>query len=88
VIARIAYFDDFDLTGRDWVLDALADAEGFHGAYHLYDETTGGSISISFWDDVASQAAGQQRVAAASRAGGHAGPGPSRVTLLRVLRHA
>ena len=47
MIARIEYFDDFDLTGRDWVLDALADAEGLHGAYHLYDETAGGSISIS-----------------------------------------
>jgi hypothetical protein len=42
VIARIAYFDDFDLTGRDWVLEAIADAEGFHGAYHLYDEALWG----------------------------------------------
>jgi heme-degrading monooxygenase HmoA len=87
MIARIAYFDAFDLAGRDWVLDALEGADGFHGAYHLRDEATGGSISISFWNDEASAASGNGRVAAASQAGGHTGPGPDRVAFLQVLRH-
>jgi hypothetical protein len=86
MIARVGYFNGFDLTGRDWVLEALEGAQGFHGGYHVLDEARSDSISISFWDDEASALAGQQIVGAASKAGGHTGPGPDRVQMLRVLR--
>jgi hypothetical protein len=31
MIARVGYFNGFDLTGRGWVLEALEGAQGFHG---------------------------------------------------------
>ena len=86
MIARVGYFDGFDLTGRDWVLDALQGSAGFHGGCHLLDEVTGNSMSISFWDDEACALAGQIIVAAASKSGDHTGPGPSRVQMLKVVR--
>jgi hypothetical protein len=86
MIARVGYFDGFDLRTRDWVLVALNGAEGFRGGYHLVDEATGDGMSISFWDDETSAAAGEQLVAAASPPGGDGGPGPSRVQLLQVVR--
>jgi hypothetical protein len=70
------------------VLEALEGAEGFRGGYHLVDDASGDGMSISFWDDEACAAAGEQLVAAARPPGGDGGPGPSRVQLLKVLRSA
>jgi heme-degrading monooxygenase HmoA len=86
VIARLGYFDDFDMDDREYVIEAIKNLPGFRGCYHLADIESGRALSVSFWDDEQSAAAGQQAVGEAKRAGGHGGPGPDRVETLTVVR--
>ena len=87
MIARLGYFGDFDFTDREYVLEALADLDGFRGVYHLVDPGTGRGLSISLWDSAEEAEAGQEAVGQAARAGGHGGPGPDHVEAWDVVRH-
>ena len=58
MIARVGYFEDFDLSDRDYVLDALGGVQGYRQGFHLYDQDSGQSLSITLWDDEASMVAG------------------------------
>lgn len=86
MIARIGYFEGFDLTTRDWVLAALRGAAGLRAGYHLVDDATGDGMSITIWDDEESARAGHELVGAARPATGDGGPPPSRVQMLRIVR--
>jgi heme-degrading monooxygenase HmoA len=86
VIARVGYFADFDLTDRQYVLEAIRLVPGFRGVYHLADETTGDALSVSLWESEESARAGEQAVGEARRAGGHGGPGPVRTQTFQVVR--
>lgn len=88
MIARIGYFENFDMTDREYVLEAIKDRPGFQGAYHLHDPGTGRSLSISFFDSDDDARAAQQAVGAAREAGGHGGPSPDRVEKWEVVRYA
>ena len=86
MIARLGYFEDFDMEDRQYVIDAIKDLPGFGGCYHLVDPQSGRALSVSFWDDEQSAAAGQQAVREAKGAGGHGGPSPDRVETMTVVR--
>ena len=88
MIARIGYFENFDMTDREYVLEAIKDRPGFQGAYHLHDPGTGRALSISFFDSDDDARAAQQAVGAAREAGGHGGPSPDRVEKWEVVRYA
>jgi hypothetical protein len=88
VIARLGYFENFDMTDREYVLEAIKDRPGFQGAYHLYDPGTGRALSVSFFDSDDDARAAQQAVGAAREAGGHGGPSPDRVEKWEVVRYA
>jgi hypothetical protein len=87
LIARLGYFEKFDMTDREYVLEAIKDKRGFQGVYHLVDHKTGRALSISFFDSDEDADAAQQAVGAAREAGGHGGPGPDRVERWDVVRY-
>ena len=87
MIARIGYFEDFDMTDREYVLEAIKDKPGFQGVYHLMHPESGRALSISFFDTDEDAQAAQQAVGAAREAGGHGGPSPDRVEKWDVVRH-
>jgi hypothetical protein len=87
LIARIGYFEDFDMTDREYVLEAIKDKPGFQGVYHLMHPESGRALSISFFDTDEDAQAAQQAVGAAREAGGHGGPSPDRVEKWDVVRH-
>jgi hypothetical protein len=88
VIARIGYFSDFDLSDREYVIEAIKGQSGFRGVYHLVHPETGRALSISFFDSDDDAQEAQRAVGAAREAGGHGGPSPDRVEKWDVLRHA
>ena len=88
VIARLGYFSDFDMDDREYVLEAIQDAEGFRGAYHLVDRESGRALSISFFDSDTDADAAQKLVGEARKAGGHGGPSPDAVERWEVVRYA
>jgi hypothetical protein len=88
LIARLGYFESFDMTDREYVLEAIKDLAGFRGVYHLVEPGTGRALSISFFDSEDDANAAQQAVGAAREAGGHGGPSPDRVERWEVLRYA
>ena len=87
MIARIGYFEDFDMTDREYVLEAIKNKPGFHGVYHLVHPESGRALSISFFDTDENASAAQQAVGAAREAGSHGGPSPDRVEKWDVVRH-
>ena len=87
LIARLGYFENFDMTDREYVLEAIKDKRGFQGVYHLVDHKTGRALSISFFDSDEDADAAQQAVGAAREAGGHGGPSPDRVEKWEVVRY-
>jgi heme-degrading monooxygenase HmoA len=87
MIARIAHFNDLDLNGRAYALDAVREVPGFRGAYHLADQERGRGLSVSFWDDADAAKAGEAAVGEARLAGGHDSPGPELVETWKVVRH-
>ena len=87
MIARIGYFEDFDMTDREYVLEAIKDKPGFQGVYHLMHPESGRALSISFFDTDEDAQAAQQAVGAAREAGGHGGPSRDRVEKWDVVRH-
>jgi hypothetical protein len=86
VIARIGYFADFDMTDREYVIEALKEKPGFRGVYHLVDPESGRALSISFFESDEDAQAAQAAVGAAREAGGHGGPSPERVERWEVVR--
>jgi heme-degrading monooxygenase HmoA len=88
LIARLGYFESFDMTDREYVLEAIKDLPGFRGVYHLVEPGTGRALSISFFDSEDDANAAQQAVGAAREAGSHGGPSPDRVERWEVLRYA
>jgi heme-degrading monooxygenase HmoA len=86
MIARIGYFEDFDMTDREYVLEAIKDKPGFQGVYHLVHPDSGRALSISFFDTDEDAQAAQQAVGAAREAGRHGGPSPDRVEKWDVVR--
>ncbi len=86
MIARVGYFAGFDLTDREYVLEAIRLVPGFRGVYHLADDTTGDALSVSLWESEESARAGEQAVGGPRRAGRHGGPGPVRTQMFRVVR--
>lgn len=86
MIARVGYFEDFDLSDRDYVLDTLGGVQGYRQGFHLHDQDSGQSLSITLWDDEASVVAGGEAIAEATRSGNHAGPGPTKVQTFAVIR--
>ncbi len=92
MIARVARFTGQPerLTTGDyrWVLDTIREANGFGAAYHLVDEKTGDSISISIFEsEVAARSAEEQVGAARQRLGKEASP-PDDVHVWRVVDQA
>jgi heme-degrading monooxygenase HmoA len=87
VIARIGYFENFDMTDREYVLEAIKDKPGFQGVYHLIDPETGRALSVSFFDSDDDAQTAQRAVGAAREAGGHGGPSPDRVEQWDVVRY-
>jgi hypothetical protein len=87
LIARLGYFEDFDMTDREYVLDAIKDKPGFQGVYHLVDPETGRALSISFFDTDEDAQRAQQAVGVAREAGDHGGPSPDRVETWDVVRY-
>ena len=88
MIARVGYFDDFDMAGREYVVDTVKAQPGFQGVYHLLDRSSNRALSVSFWDDEEAARSAQNAVGEARRAGGHGGPGPDRTETYEVVRHA
>jgi heme-degrading monooxygenase HmoA len=88
LIARIGHFDAFDMTDREYVLEAIKDLPGFRGVYHLVDPESGRALSISFFDSDEDAQAAQQAVGSAREAGAHGGPSPNRVDKWQVVRYA
>jgi hypothetical protein len=87
LIARIGYFEDFDMADREYVVEAIKDKSGFQGVYHLVHPESGRALSISFFDTDEDAQAAQQAVGAAREAGGHGGPSPERVEKWDVVRY-
>jgi hypothetical protein len=87
LIARIGYFEDFDMTDREYVLEAIKDKPGFQGVYHLVHRESGRALSISFFDTNENAQATQQAIGAARESGGHGGPSPDRVEKWEVVRY-
>ena len=75
MIARVGYFEDFDFSDRDYVLDTLGRVQGYRQGFHLHDQDSGQSLSLTLWDDEASMVAGSEAIAEATRSGNHSGPG-------------
>ena len=88
MIARIGYFENFDFTDREYVVETVRRQPGFQGIFHLVDDESGRAMSVSFFDDDATAAAAQRAVGEAREAGGHGGPSPDRVELWSVVRSA
>jgi heme-degrading monooxygenase HmoA len=88
MIARLGHFDSFDMTDREYVVEAIKDRPGFRGVYHLVDRESGRALSISFFDSEEDAGAAQRAVGAAREAGGHGGPSPDLVETWEVVRHA
>ena len=86
MIARIGDFDDFDMTDREYVLEAIRGKSGFQGVYHLVHRESGRALSISFFDTDEDAQAAQRAVGAARESGGHGGPSPDRVERWEVVR--
>jgi hypothetical protein len=65
LIARIGYFADFDMTDREYVLEAIREKPGFQGVYHLVHRESGRALSISFFETDEDAQVAQQAVGAA-----------------------
>lgn len=87
MIARIGYFEDFDMANREYVVEAIRDRPGFQGVYHLVDPESGRALSISFFDGDEDAQAAQRAVGQAREAAGHGGPSPVRVEKWDVIRY-
>ena len=88
MIARIGYFERFDMTDREYVLEAIKARPGFQGVYHLVHTESGRAMSVSFFDTEEDARAAQPAVGAAREAGGHDGPSPACVEAWEVVRYA
>jgi hypothetical protein len=88
VIARVGHFEKFDMTDREYVVEAIKPMSGFRGVYHLVDPESGRALSISFFDSDDQAQAAQQAIGAAREAGGHGGPSADRVEKWDVVRYA
>lgn len=92
MVARVARFEQqperFTRGDYRWVLDAIRTVEGFETAYHLVDEKSGDSISVSvFKSEDAAVAAEEQVGLARQRLGVKASP-PDTVETWRVVDRA
>ncbi len=88
MVARIGYFENFDMADREYVVQTIRDKPGFQGVYHLVDPQTGRALSVSFFDSDEDAQAAQHAVGEAREAGGHGGPSPDRVEKWDVIRYA
>jgi hypothetical protein len=88
VIARLGYFEEFDMADREYVIEAIEALPRCRGVYHLADRESGRALSVSFFETDADADAAQQAVAAARETGGHGGPSPDRVERWDVVRFA
>lgn len=87
MLARIAVFDnepDRFTTGHKYayVIEVLRNASGCRGAFHLAGETE--AMSISFWEDEASMAAGTEAIAAERERLDLPGSPPAHVTTYTI----
>lgn len=88
MIARLGYFEQFDFTDREYVVDTVRQQPGFQGIFHLVHPETGRALSVSFFDDDEAAQAAERAVGEARVAGGHGGPSPEQVELWTVVRSA
>jgi hypothetical protein len=89
VFARIATFrgrpDRFEPERYAWVLETIAEADGFEIAYHVVDRESGDAISISVFDSVEQLQAAEAAVGDARRRLGIAASPPDEVRICEVV---
>lgn len=89
MVARVARFaeqpDRFTTGQYRWVLDTIKSCDGFVAAYHLVDDKTRDSVSISIFEsEQAARAAEEEVGAARERLQKKASP-PDDVQLWRIV---
>jgi hypothetical protein len=88
-VARFRHQPERFTGGRyRWVLDALRDCDGFHAAYDVVDPSTGDSLSIGFFDNVASLRTAEKMVGKARRRLSIAASPPDEVSIWDVVDQA
>lgn len=89
MIARVARFtgqpERFTSGEYRWVLETIRQAEGFELAYHLVDEESGESISISVFDSETAAKSAEEQVGAARQRLGKEASAPDSVHVWRVV---
>lgn len=92
MIARVARFgsqpDRFTTGDYQWVLDTIESCSGFVAAYHMVDERTGDSISMSVFDTERAALAAEQQVGIAREKLRRAASPPDEVGFWRVVDSA
>ena len=92
MVVRVARFrrqpERFAERRYRWVLDALLPSPGFRAAYDVVEPSSGDSLSIGVFDDLASMRAAEQAVGDARRGLGIAASPPDEVIVWEVVDSA